>query len=117
MAKIVPEYSFGSWSKTYYIITYVLFVFFSLMQSLDKQSRKKLLAILDNFRAELKTVHHFEDIFDRSSDADCRICDEEGWFHCEGPYNENSCRKYHTINPYATRDCRVFFKTWNLDHR
>lgn len=28
----------------------------------------------------------------------------------------DACASKHSINPYGSRESRVFFSTWNLDH-
>nr|CAD7459852.1 unnamed protein product [Timema tahoe] len=50
-----------------------------------------------------------------------RLCDDRGEFQCQGrwdrpecPYNESS---RHVINPYCSKEARVLFQIWNLDHR
>nr|CAD7427790.1 unnamed protein product [Timema monikensis] len=50
-----------------------------------------------------------------------QLCDDRGEFQCQGrwdrpecPYNESS---RHVINPYCSKEARVLFQIWNLDHR
>lgn len=83
----------------------------------DTASRKALLILLDVFRQELKNNRYFEDYFARSASSSARMCDESGWFTCGGRYSEDECEQMHRINPYGTKDARILFKTWNLDHR
>ena len=52
--------------------------------------------------------------FDRTGN-EC-MCDEKGWFNCEGPFDTDKCNSFHTINPYASRGYRQMFALWNLDH-
>ena len=40
----------------------------------------------------------------------------QGWFKCEGAFNEEQCDLEHYINPYSSRSERIVFSTWNLDH-
>lgn len=54
--------------------------------------------------------------FDRTARPDERLCDMNGLFQCEGPYDEDKCSGFHFINPYASREARIIFSTWNLDH-
>ncbi|EPQ12735.1 DNA fragmentation factor subunit beta [Myotis brandtii] len=34
----------------------------------------------------------------------------------EGPFDMADCASRHSINPYGSRESRVLFSTWNLDH-
>nr|CAD7392670.1 unnamed protein product [Timema cristinae] len=50
-----------------------------------------------------------------------QLCNDRGEFQCQGrwdrpecPYNESS---RHVINPYCSKEARVLFQIWNLDHR
>ncbi|XP_042229902.1 DNA fragmentation factor subunit beta-like isoform X2 [Homarus americanus] len=54
--------------------------------------------------------------FDRKAAPGERLCDANGLFECEGPYNTDRCPGIHFINPYASREMRIMFSTWNLDH-
>ncbi|XP_008179153.1 DNA fragmentation factor subunit beta isoform X3 [Acyrthosiphon pisum] len=48
------------------------------------------------------------------------LCDEIGTFKCEGAWNQSVCSYErgtgHKINPYQSRESRIIFSTWNLDH-
>ncbi|KAK7883994.1 hypothetical protein WMY93_027117 [Mugilogobius chulae] len=55
--------------------------------------------------------------FDRSEEEKSRLCTEQGWFTCQGSFDESLCASLHSINPYSSRESRVLFSTWNLDHR
>lgn len=46
-------------------------------------------------------------------------CDETGKFICQGKWELNRCQssKDHVINPYVSRESRILFSTWNLDHK
>ncbi|KAM9830027.1 DNA fragmentation factor subunit beta isoform 2-T2 [Syngnathus typhle] len=35
----------------------------------------------------------------------------------EGPFDQAKCASLHSINPYSSRESRILFSTWNLDHR
>jgi hypothetical protein len=37
-------------------------------------------------------------------------------FWPQGPFDLDSCMSKHSINPYGSRESRVLFSTWNLDH-
>ncbi|XP_061760788.1 DNA fragmentation factor subunit beta [Nerophis ophidion] len=55
--------------------------------------------------------------FDRSQKEKHRICTREGWFTCQGSFDQPQCAWLHSINPYSSRESRIMFSTWNLDHR
>ncbi|KAL7828777.1 hypothetical protein SRHO_G00324110 [Serrasalmus rhombeus] len=46
-----------------------------------------------------------------------RLCTKEGWFSCQGAFDQEKCESLHSINPYGNRESRILFSTWNLDHR
>lgn len=35
----------------------------------------------------------------------------------QGSFDKKMCQSLHSINPYSSRETRVIFSTWNLDHR
>ncbi|KAJ8949075.1 hypothetical protein NQ318_016979 [Aromia moschata] len=47
------------------------------------------------------------------------ICDRSGRFTCQGRWDKAWClySPPHNINPYTSREARIIFQTWNLDHR
>nr|XP_057939818.1 DNA fragmentation factor subunit beta [Doryrhamphus excisus] len=55
--------------------------------------------------------------FDRSQKDKDRLCTREGWFTCQGSFDQSKCASLHSINPYGSRESRIMFSTWNLDHR
>ncbi|XP_077577757.1 DNA fragmentation factor subunit beta isoform X2 [Stigmatopora nigra] len=55
--------------------------------------------------------------FDRSQKEAWRLCTREGWFTCQGSFDQAKCPSLHSINPYGSRERRILFSTWNLDHR
>ncbi|XP_029974391.1 DNA fragmentation factor subunit beta [Salarias fasciatus] len=55
--------------------------------------------------------------FDRTEKTSERLCTQEGWFTCQGSFDEKACPSLHSINPYGSRESRIVFSTWNLDHR
>lgn len=83
---------------------------------------KELLAlVLDQFRKLLRENSFHGHLFQRTAEPDKRICDKSGLFRCEGRYVEKSCSydsgiQAHEINPYQSRETRILFSTWNLDH-
>ncbi|XP_038123488.1 DNA fragmentation factor subunit beta [Cyprinodon tularosa] len=55
--------------------------------------------------------------FDRTEKESGRLCTKEGWFTCQGSFDQKLCQSLHSINPYGSRESRIVFSTWNLDHR
>ena len=86
-----------------------------------KKVRVEFTNIIDQFQNELKERGYYGEIFDRfASVEECdiiKLCDDKGWFTCQGAFDVNDCERVHRINPYASKDARVLFSTWNLDHR
>ncbi|XP_051509176.1 DNA fragmentation factor subunit beta-like [Myxocyprinus asiaticus] len=78
-----------------------------------KNEYKKVVEILAE---KLKSVRYHGVYFDRSENEAHRLCTEEGWFSCQGAFDENECTFFHSINPYGNRESRILFSTWNLDH-
>ena len=83
----------------------------------DSEVKKTLRGVITNFKTALKNCSYCGSYFARSAECHDRFCDDAGWFLCEGSHDEDSCMKRHTINPYASRDARILFSTWNLDHQ
>ena len=75
-----------------------------------------ILSLVDTIHRTLRSNDFHGDYFVRSASNSARICDKHGWFKCEGPFNEESCSKDHSINPYGSKEARIIFSTWNLDH-
>nr|CAD7261019.1 unnamed protein product [Timema shepardi] len=50
-----------------------------------------------------------------------RLCDDKGEFQCQGRWDRPEClyneSSRHVINPYCSKEARVLFQIWNLDHR
>ncbi|XP_024149247.1 DNA fragmentation factor subunit beta [Oryzias melastigma] len=55
--------------------------------------------------------------FDRTAEEPHRLCTQQGWFTCQGSFDQKTCQQLHSINPYSSRESRIIFSTWNLDHR
>lgn len=68
------------------------------------------------FKKELCKTRYNGSYFDRLAPPGENLCDSTGLFQCEGPYNECRCSGLHFINPYASREARIIFSTWNFDH-
>jgi len=84
----------------------------------SKAARSKFVDILSLFRKMLEKDGFFEVYFDRSSkNVKTRFCDGKGWFTCGGAHDQKNCSHRHSINPYGSKETRVLFSTWNLDHQ
>jgi len=83
----------------------------------DGEVKKILRGLISDFKTALKSSNYYGSYFARSADSTDRFCDEAGWFLCEGSHDEDNCSRLHAINPYASRDARILFSTWNLDHQ
>ncbi|XP_043237611.1 DNA fragmentation factor subunit beta-like [Amphibalanus amphitrite] len=75
--------------------------------------------LLDEMMQQLKQDRFNGHYFDRSSLLKSgRLCDDEGEFECQGLFSKSQCGyDEHRINPYRSREDRIVFSTWNLDHR
>nr|XP_018896531.1 PREDICTED: DNA fragmentation factor subunit beta [Bemisia tabaci] len=83
----------------------------------DFVAKTNLLKSFQYFSSQLQKDKHFGFYFDRSSTK--AMCNNKGDFYCMGPWNEEKClhgEKGHIINPYQSREARIVFSTWNLDH-
>ncbi|XP_023257369.1 DNA fragmentation factor subunit beta [Seriola lalandi dorsalis] len=65
----------------------------------------------------LKAARYNGSYFDRTETEPARLCTQEGWFTCQGSFDLDVCKSLHSINPYGSRESRILFSTWNLDHR
>lgn len=74
---------------------------------------------LSDLRNILESSKYNETYFNRKADEKMRICMKSGLFECGGLWNSSKCTYEgdHTINPYRSREERIIFQTWNLDHR
>lgn len=87
----------------------------------DKKCQKKLTEALQEINLQLKAHKYFSVYFDRSAVSE-RLCDNVGTFQCKGRWDLSHCRykgvvaSQHMINPYASREARIVFSTWNFDH-
>ncbi|KAF0036770.1 hypothetical protein F2P81_012082 [Scophthalmus maximus] len=79
--------------------------------------RAELLKTAKRLAEMLKAAKYNGGYFDRTEKEPDRLCTRDGWFTCQGPFDQNACRSLHSINPYGSRESRVVFSTWNLDHR
>ncbi|XP_068632115.1 DNA fragmentation factor subunit beta [Battus philenor] len=78
--------------------------------------------IIDNFlrdlQKKLESDNYNDTYFNRKADKDMRFCCDDGLFECGGLWNNDKCTYggEHSINPYRSREERIIFQTWNLDH-
>lgn len=82
--------------------------------SLPKQH---LQILIDDLQNRLKLCKFNGFYFDRR-DTLHSLCSLDGEFTCQGRWNKEKClySPRHKINPYASREGRIIFQTWNLDH-
>lgn len=83
----------------------------------QKQLQSLILAL--KTRLELNKFHGY--YFDRACAGNENmksICDIRGTFTCQGRWDKDRCLYHpaHSINPYVSREARIIFQTWNLDH-
>ncbi|XP_047405656.1 DNA fragmentation factor subunit beta isoform X3 [Sciurus carolinensis] len=88
----------------------------SCARVLGAEAQEEYLRILDSMCQKLKSQQYNGSYFDRGAEAGSRLCTQEGWFSCQGPFDLDGCASKHSINPYSNRESRVLFSTWNLDH-
>ncbi|XP_029291941.1 LOW QUALITY PROTEIN: DNA fragmentation factor subunit beta [Cottoperca gobio] len=79
--------------------------------------REEFLKTSKSLAQMVKTARHNGCYFDRTEKQPDRLCTQEGWFTCQGSYEQKVCQSLHSINPYGSRESRIVFSTWNLDHR
>ena len=73
---------------------------------------------MNAFNQRLKSDDFFSCYFARTSALSDKFCDNNGHFECEGAFDRSRCAyKDHFINPYANKESRILFKTWELDHK
>ncbi|PSN57344.1 DNA fragmentation factor subunit beta [Blattella germanica] len=87
----------------------------------EPELRKQFTNAFGEMTLQLKHDHYFGGYFDRKSQS-VRLCDDSGDFFCNGRWNVDRCQYNdsihgrHIINPYASREARIVFSTWNFDH-
>lgn len=87
-------------------------------KSIEKaKDRAEFQKASDRLFAMLKVAKYNGCYFDRTEKEPDRLCTQEGWFTCQGSFDQDVCLSFHSINPYSSKESRVVFSTWNLDHR
>uniref|UniRef100_W5LKE6 DNA fragmentation factor, beta polypeptide (caspase-activated DNase) n=1 Tax=Astyanax mexicanus TaxID=7994 RepID=W5LKE6_ASTMX len=81
------------------------------------REREKYKKLVVNLVERLKSDRYNGRYFDRTEQQQHRLCTDDGWFTCQGAFDEQNCESLHSINPYGNRESRILFSTWNLDHR
>ncbi|XP_050311124.1 DNA fragmentation factor subunit beta isoform X1 [Anthonomus grandis grandis] len=82
----------------------------------------QLNRLLADLQSKLKLNRYHGHLFDRRaapSENQPPLCDHAGLFRCMGRWDKVKClyEPPHRINPYASREERIVFQTWNLDHQ
>ncbi|BFZ22901.1 hypothetical protein BsWGS_25940 [Bradybaena similaris] len=83
----------------------------------DSATKALLKQVLDELTKQLKTNKYHGHYFDRIAADNLRMCDGNGWFKCEGPFDKDLCSECHIINPYTSKWNRLQFQLWDLDHK
>lgn len=83
--------------------------------------QKQLQSLILDLHNRLKMNHFHGYYFDRACSGNENmksICDIWGTFTCQGRWDKEKCLYHpaHSINPYVSREARIIFQTWNLDH-
>ncbi|KPJ08298.1 DNA fragmentation factor subunit beta [Papilio machaon] len=79
--------------------------------------------LIDKFLIELQkkleSNSYNGSYFNRKVHSNYRLCSDSGLFQCGGLWNVDKCsyNGEHVINPYRSREERIIFQTWNLDHK
>ncbi|KAF6212134.1 hypothetical protein GE061_012655 [Apolygus lucorum] len=79
---------------------------------------------LNRLISDLKTLltkNSYQGVYFNRTRSKEALCDSSGLFKCQGVWSKSVCNHCggtgHTINPYLSRETRIVFSTWNLDHR
>ncbi|KAM4703139.1 DNA fragmentation factor subunit beta [Rhinophrynus dorsalis] len=81
------------------------------------EARDEYKIITNTMCSALKAANYNGCYFDRTEQEANRLCNQDGWFKCQGAFDIDACASTHSINPYSNRESRIVFSTWNLDHR
>lgn len=76
----------------------------------------QLRTLINELQNRLKLSKFNGHFFNRKDNKS--LCNAEGEFTCQGRWNKDKClySPQHKINPYESREGRIIFQTWNLDH-
>jgi hypothetical protein len=94
--------------------------FYKTREELLKNSalpQSRVQDLLSDLHNKLKLSKYNGCYFDRR-DPTGSLCNRNGEFTCQGRWNKDKClySPPHAINPYDSREARIIFQTWNLDH-
>lgn len=83
--------------------------------------QKQLQSLMLELKTKLEMNKFHGYYFDRACAGNENmksICDVWGAFTCQGRWDKDRCLYHptHSINPYVSREARIIFQTWNLDH-
>lgn len=89
------------------------------IHSKNGRGKKLIEQFLIDLRKLLESDKYNEEYFNRKVGKNARLCDQTGLFECGGLWNKKTCEYdgQHVINPYRSREERIIFQTWNLDHK
>lgn len=89
------------------------------VHSKHKNSKVVIDQLLLDLRKTLELNTYNSVYFNRKVNEDLRLCNDVGLFECGGLWNNAKCAYDgdHAINPYRSKEERIIFQTWNLDHR
>ncbi|KAK1801119.1 hypothetical protein P4O66_022821, partial [Electrophorus voltai] len=82
----------------------------------NAKQKREYDKVVASLAEKLKSAHYHGTYFDRTEKERHRLCTTEGWFSCQGAFDQDKCKLLHSINPYCNRENRILFSTWNLDH-
>ncbi|XP_056158180.1 DNA fragmentation factor subunit beta isoform X2 [Lampris incognitus] len=83
----------------------------------EAKVKTEFMKTAESLMAMLKSAQYNGCYFNRTEKETNRLCTQEGWFTCQGAFDQEACKSLHSINPYGNRESRIVFSTWNLDHR
>ncbi|XP_060115444.1 DNA fragmentation factor subunit beta [Heteronotia binoei] len=88
----------------------------SYASAIHPSGRAMYKKLVEAMVEKLKLERYNGCYFNRREEEKVCLCTTEGWFSCQGPFDNESCPCRHSINPYGNRESRILFSTWNLDH-
>lgn len=85
----------------------------------SQAAEARVHTLLSQVHDRLRAHTFYACYLDRSAPLNERLCSTRGVFTCAGRWDLKRCARdpAHSINPYSSREHRIVFQTWNLDHR
>ncbi|KAG7226932.1 hypothetical protein INR49_022227 [Caranx melampygus] len=77
--------------------------------------KAELLKTTSSLAEMLRADRYNGSYFSRTEKERDRLCTGRGG--SPGSFDQSMCESLHSINPYGSRESRIVFSTWNLDHR